>query len=45
MDGDALALTTVIDNILPSTVAANALTYTWSVPSNLTDRQDCKLQK
>lgn len=41
MDGDAAALTTVIENIIPSTIAANALTYDWAVPSNLTERKDC----
>lgn len=42
MDGDASALTTVLTNILDTTLDASALTYTWSVPSNLSVREDCK---
>lgn len=45
MDGDASSLATVLTNILDSSVAASALTYTWSVPSNLSVREDCKFHK
>ncbi|RCI05041.1 hypothetical protein CU098_013232 [Rhizopus stolonifer] len=43
MAGDAAALTTILTNILADTVATSALSYTWTVPSNLTSREDYAL--
>ncbi|KAI8970440.1 hypothetical protein BDF20DRAFT_838798 [Mycotypha africana] len=42
MDGDSVALNTVIPNILENnnTILVNATRYTWAVPSNLTTRND-----
>ncbi|KAI8070536.1 uncharacterized protein B0P05DRAFT_513644 [Gilbertella persicaria] len=43
MAGNAAALTTILPNIMTSTVPTSALSYTWMVPSNLTARQDYAL--